>query len=133
MQKSFYGMPAKEEMLSVLTITHEYGHMLEAAIVRQNISAELLEKVEKLKAQGKRREAKKLLDAEESKQCRAIYNEIVDIAKADNENFVLKENLSQYGYTNIYEAFAEIFANSQCGAPNMLGKAMNKWLKKEGY
>ncbi len=133
MQKSFYGMPAKEEMLSVLTITHEYGHMLEAAIVRQNISAELLEKVEKLKAQGKRREAKKILDAEESKQCRAIYNEIVDIAKADNENFVLKENLSQYGYTNIYEAFAEMFANSQCGAPNMLGKAMNKWLKKEGY
>lgn len=33
---------------------------------------------------------------------------------------------------NAAEFFAEVFANSQCGKPNILGKAMNTWLEDKG-
>ena len=62
-----------------------------------------------------------------------IYNEIVAIAKEKNPDFKIKDNLSEYGHTNHFEAFAEIFANSQCGEPNELGLAMQEWLKKEEF
>jgi hypothetical protein len=69
----------------------------------------------------------------EDKCAKDIFKEIVDIAKEDNPNLKISTTLSDYGKTNHYEAFAEIFANSQCGDPNELGKAMQKWLKKEGF
>lgn len=31
------------------------------------------------------------------------------------------------------EFFAECFANSQLGEPNVLGQAMNQWLESRGY
>jgi SPP1 gp7 family putative phage head morphogenesis protein len=132
-QKIFYSMPTAKEYMSVSTITHEYGHILEAEIIKNRIPAETMAKVRKLKAENKVKEANKILKLEESKHGRAIFNEIVGIAKENNKDFSLKKNLSQYGYTNVFEAFAEIFTNSQCGAPNEIGKAMQIWLKKRGY
>ena len=40
--------------------------------------------------------------------------------------------MSNYGRSTPYEFFAEAFANSQCGEPNIIGKAMNIWLKEKG-
>lgn len=61
-----------------------------------------------------------------------IVDEIVAIAKKNSEEFELLKNLSRYGRTNDAEFFAEVFANSQLGEPNELGKAMNEWLKQKG-
>ena len=61
------------------------------------------------------------------------FDEIVEIAKNKNKDFKLSDNISEYGKTNYHEFFAEVFANSQCGEPNELGKAMNEWLKKKGF
>jgi len=132
-QKIFYSMPTTKEYMSVSTITHEYGHILEVEIIKNRIPTETMAKARKLKAENKVKEANKILKLEESKHGRAIFNEIVGIAKENNKEFLLKKNLSQYGYTNVFEAFAEIFTNSQCGAPNELGKAMQIWLEKRGY
>ena len=50
--------------------------------------------------------------------------------KKEVNDFKWSTYLSEYGRTNYYEAFAEIFANSQCGKPNVLGEAMNEFLEK---
>lgn len=67
--------------------------------------------------------------ADTEKRCCA---EILDIAKEANVNFKLGDNISRYGRTNYAEFFAEVFANSQLGAPNELGKAMLVWLERKG-
>lgn len=69
------------------------------------------------------------IQSETEKKCCA---EILDIAKETNVNFKLSNNLSRYGKTNYAEFFAEVFANSQLGAPNELGKAMLVWLERKG-
>jgi Mlc titration factor MtfA (ptsG expression regulator) len=61
------------------------------------------------------------------------FTEIVEIARENNPEFSLKANISIYGASNKSEFFAEVFANSQLGAPNELGKAADQWLKKKGY
>ena len=80
--------------------------------------------------------AKKSMDflkKEATKQAKTIWQEITQIAKEKNPDFRISQNISEYGKTNYFEAFAETFANSQCGAPNELGKAMNIWLERNGY
>jgi hypothetical protein len=48
----------------------------------------------------------------------------------------LKDNISKYGskitLVGKEEFFAEVFANSQLGAPNELGIAMQQWLVQKG-
>ena len=50
--------------------------------------------------------------------------------------FTLKDNISKYGskitLVGKQEFFAEVFANSQLGAPNELGIAMQQWLVQKG-
>ena len=62
-------------------------------------------------------------------QCR---NEIIDIAKKRNKDFNLNANLSSVARKGPEEFFGEVFANSQLGRPNELGRAMNTWLKEKG-
>jgi hypothetical protein len=127
---SFYSMPAKKENIPIYAITHEYGHMLESVISQGRVDYNAFkERIDNYNPALQRKEWIKL----EKQKAKDIYNEILDIAKADNPDFSLKDNLSQYGHTNHFEFFAEVFANSQCGAPNELGRAMLKWLEKEGY
>ena len=61
---------------------------------------------------------------------------MIRIARSSDPEFNIHRHLSTYGaFTkgNYEEAFAELFANSQCGAPNEAGRAMNIWLKEKGY
>ena len=79
------------------------------------------------------KKATDFLKKEEAKHAKNIWQEITQIAKEENPDFLVSKNISEYGKTNYFEAFAETFANSQCGMPNELGKAMNIWLERNGY
>lgn len=60
------------------------------------------------------------------------FKEIIEIARQRDKNFDYQKCISRYGNESKSEFFAEVFANSQTGNPNALGKAMNVWLKRKG-
>lgn len=132
-QKDFFSMPALKENLPIYTVTHEYGHILENYIlVRRTNYEELREKVDAM-YKPSASQYRNIYRNAEKKGAKDVFDEIVTIAKEKNPDFSLKDNLSTYGHTNHFEAFAEIFANSQLGEPNELGIAMQEWLEKEGF
>ena len=93
-------------------VTHEYGHILENYLAlkqRQANPSGFSHNVFAMKARS----------------------EILNIARS-RYNFAWSD-MSQYGKTNQYEFFAEAFMNSQSGRPNSVGKAMNDWLKEQGF
>lgn len=127
-------MPALAENYDVYDVTHEYGHMLQNIIIQgemeaygfDRLKAEMNPKAKTAKAMFK--PYSKIRDGV-AKKC---FSEIVEIAKSKNPDFSLSESISNYGKSNCFEFFAEVFANSQLGAPNELGQAMNEWLAKKG-
>ena len=72
-------------------------------------------------------------EIEADKAKREINNEIFEEARKIDSSFDVKEYASKYGLTNESELFAEAFANSQLGEPNVLGQATNKWLERQGF
>lgn len=148
-----FKMPCADDKLSVYTITHEYGHMLQNMLITQRFKADGWDAENSGKfrdADGVKEYVKKhdyysnsvikgMYDveykwyderkAEVVNQCR---NEIIAIAKKNNKKFRLKDNISKYGKSSKTEFFAEVFANSQLGAPNELGIAMQQWLVQKG-
>ena len=126
-----------KDTLSIYTVTHEYGHMIQNKLIYDYRVANGWTESAKLqfvdftkrtsKAQFKyyHDTHKTVLD-----QC---FNEIIEIAKRNNPAFNLSYNISTYGKSNKAEFFAEVFANSQLGAPNELGKAMIEWLEEKGF
>lgn len=126
----FWSMPIDDNNLSVYGITHEYGHILENRILVSRTDYDALkEKFSTYNPVLRQKEYRKV----EKKEAGELFNEILTIAKENNPDFSLKNNLSEYGHTNSFEAFAETFASSQLGKPNELGMAMQQWLKKEGF
>lgn len=131
--EKFFSMPCSDENLMVYTVTHEYGHILEKFISVGRTDYEALkEKIGKM-VKPSASQVRDVYKNAENACAKDIWDEIIDIARSKNPNFSIKDNLSEYGRTNYYEAFAEAFANSQLGKPNELGDAMNEWLKKEGF
>ncbi len=135
MIKNGFKMPVAEENLSIYTVTHEYGHMLQNKLVYDAMISYGLEKLQatidynKKTAKGKFSRFYKIINNVQMK----CFREIVNIATKNNKNFILKDNISEYGNSNFAEFFAEVFSNSQLGKPNELGKAMLEWLKTKGY
>ena len=130
-----WAMPCLDKNLPIYTVTHEYGHIFENKVIRSRVDIDAFEQAYKAKMIEKNG-AKKAMDFlrnEEAKQAKTIWQEITQIAKEENPDFLVSKNISEYGKTNYFEAFAEAFANSQCGSPNELGKAMNIWLERNGY
>lgn len=132
--ESGYIMPALKENASIYTVTHEYGHMVQNTVIKKAMEDYGLEKLKASIDYSKKTEKAifkqyKKIWADTEKKCCA---EILDIAKEANVNFKLEDNISRYGRTNYAEFFAEVFANSQLGAPNELGKAMMVWLERKG-
>ena len=132
-RESFFGMPCADSEINTYTIVHEYGHILQSHISRQRTNFDVLEAKYAKSSKPSAEKLSKIYKKEEVAQAKKMYEEIVEIAKKNNPNFSLKDNLSKYGHTNYFEFFAEAFANSQCGAPNELGKAMQIWLEREGF
>lgn len=127
-------MPADESNFSVYGVTHEYGHMLQNVLFQQRMEAYGFDRLKAEINPNAKTARDRLLPYWKihdlvTTEC---YNDIIEIAKANNSSFSLADNISQYGETNKNEFFAEVFANSQLGAPNELGKAMNEWLVKKG-
>lgn len=129
-----WSMPALKKNAAIYNVTHEYGHMLENTIIKKAMEEYGLDKLEKSIDYTKKtpkavfKQYHKIKSETEKKCCA----EILDIAKETNVDFKLSDNLSRYGKTNYAEFFAEVFANSQLGAPNELGKAMLVWLERKG-
>ena len=130
-----WSMPCLDKNLPIYTVTHEYGHIFENKVIRGRVDMDVFEQTYKAKMLEKNgaKKAMDFLKKEEAKQAKTIWQEITQIAKEENPDFLVSKNISEYGKTNYFEAFAETFANSQCGAPNELGKAMNIWLERNGY
>lgn len=136
MQEAFHSMPIAEEYTKVASITHEYGHILENEIIKSRIDPkkyqELFEMANQHKDLKLAQKGRKLLEKEETAQAKKIFEEILGIAREKDKDLTLTRTLSAYGRKNYFEAFAEIFMNSQCGAPNELGKTMQMWLERQG-
>lgn len=133
-----WSMPVKLENyeLSVATVTHEYGHILQNILIENEMKIQGWNPdepgafVDITKKTSKSR-LKWYLNIR-SKVLNDCFSEIVEIAKKENPDFVLANNISRYGCTDKAEFFAEVFMNSQLGEPNELGNAMNIWLKRKG-
>lgn len=131
---AFWSMPFTDNYLTTYSVTHEYGHMLALDIIKDRIEPSWYEEFKSLRAQRMTSTAQAMERKELKKQSRALWDEITDIARKNNPDFkVSKKTLSQYGFKSTDEAFAETFANSQCGSPNELGKAMLVFLERMGY
>lgn len=108
-----WSMPTDGSVMSLAryTITHEYGHILHNQLYAS------------AKDKGYNGSREKFVES--------AYREIQSIARS--KYGATGNELSQYGKTNTREYFSEVFANSQLGKPNALGKAMNDWLKNQGF
>lgn len=131
-----WSMPFLDENAQIYNVTHEYGHMIQNMLCQER----MIENGWNMEDAGAfidfNKKTKKAMfkwyyniQKEIDDEC---FKEIIDIAKENNAEFSLADNISKYGRTNKSEFFAEVFANSQLGKPNELGKAMNIWLKKRG-
>ena len=136
-------MPCSVDSLKYYSITHEYGHMVEnTAIIRRYSPTGADEFVAKRKEQWERlgiwtdekeQEARHLHFARfVNSSVSDIRQELIAIAKGIDPKATIKRDMSTYGQSKPEEFFAEAFANAYCGSPNVFGKAMLKWLAKEG-
>lgn len=135
--RDMWSMPCKKSNYEVYDVTHEYGHMLQNRLIQDHMESlgwssdkpmafvDFSKKTQKAMMKWYNKARKDTLDS--------CFDEIMDIAKKNNPDFKLSEQLSRYGHTDKAEFFAEVFANSQLGEPNELGKAMNIWLAGKGY
>ena len=139
-------MPFADENASIYSVTHEYGHALQHSIVERKIDWGSLKAKEdklwdtmtpKIKTKDDALKLKNNADGiyrrEISKKSREINNEIFEEARKIDSSFDVQKYASKYGLTDESELFAEAFANSQLGQPNVLGQAMNKWLERQGF
>lgn len=149
-------MPHAEGKDSIYAITHEYGHMIQNMLVTQRYKKDGWKEnnpdafldldgaqkamsdyyirgysLSKAKSEGDKIYLKWYEDRrkEVAATCR---KEILTIAKKNNRKFKKDDFISRYGKKSDAEFFAEVFANSQLGAPNELGIAMQQWLKQKG-
>lgn len=120
--EDFFCMPCNtdDETLSRYVVTHEYGHMLENSIAAQDMKGTIntfprlteryREQIEKIA---------RTIDTDYDKNKSKYLS-----------RYVREE--TPYGHKDL-EFFAECFANSQLGQPNVLGQAMLQWLEKRGF
>lgn len=108
-----WSMPCSEKNYDIYAMTHEFGHTLEMRMFKNKYP------------NGN--------NIGYSYFCSDVKNDIIDIAlKSATEDEALMA-ISQYGNSpKTQEFFAEAFANMELGKPNIIGKAMKKYLEREG-
>lgn len=124
-------MPCSEENLKNYTITHEFGHFIQYQVVARELECEGKSVMEMNVKERLNKMAERAEDYKEQilKIAREIYKER---GGTDEYDEVKRRDISDYGNLKAVEFFAECFANSQLGKPNILGEAMNRWLKGKG-
>ena len=125
-------MPCKDGREGIYIVTHEYGHMIQNILVKKEYERQGLPASDPYRfynpaARTSRGRLSWYLKTRKDYEIKC-KNEIIDIAKKIDKKFNYNDNISRYGDSNPAEFFAEVFANSQLGAPNTLGKAMQRWL-----
>lgn len=99
------------------SITHEYGHMLANVMTSKHNKKLRSEFKQPISAAQFASQAKRSITSIAVKKYGAKKGDIV----------------SRYGSSNSAEFFAEAFASAHGGSPNAFGKAMQDWLKKQGF
>lgn len=154
--KSGYHMPFEVNDTNALaySVTHEYGHMIENLEIWKR-NKDFYEKCAKYADIGDDEPfsqvaqrlgispaelssdyimAKKQAKKNITQTPRKIYEEIEKIGVDKyGKDFKLYKHISEYGNSNVKEAFAEMFANSQLGKPNEAGECMSIWLERNDY
>ena len=116
--KSKHHMPASRNNYKYYDATHEFGHAVENMIIRKMLKEEQISWA---------------TNGDYNAKVKQIMAEVIAIARENNPEFKLKDNISKYGTKNGEEFFAEVFANGLCGKPNELGKSIVQYLKEKGY
>lgn len=154
-QDTGFSMPCAENMLDVYCMTHEFGHVIHNILTSKFILEKLAEQ-----EQVNSRQLKQKSDSSKSNIDLPTADELTPPNLKDIQYIAkLQEKVAEMHITNILnmtngefsvkllshyarsprhhkkgkmycECFAEIFANSQCGKPNALGIAMNKYLSE---
>lgn len=123
---SKWSMPCSEEFLESYSFTHEYGHAVSNYLISEEIKS--TPKLLNVVNSGSINE----IIAEFHEMEKTFYNEIKEIAAKGSKHFNEAQYMSEYGLSSFSEFFAECFANSQCGSPNIMGKATEEFLKRKG-
>ena len=120
--EDFFCMPCDtdDNTLSRYVITHEYGHMLENSIAAQDMKG-TINTFPRLTERYR----------EQIEKIARTIDPDYDNNKSGYLSSYAREECS-YAHKN-EEFFAECFANSQLGQPNVLGQAMLQWLEKRGF
>lgn len=135
--KSGYFMPCglTDYELSVGSVTHEYGHMLQNRLIQNEMEKNGWSESKPMAFINAKRKTPnavmKWYNDIIKKVNKNNYDEILFIAKKNNPDFDFNLNISKYGKTNYSEFFSEVFMNSQLSEPNELGIAMQEWLKEK--
>lgn len=142
-----YSVPCSKNRLAEYGVTHEYGHMLANILKAKRFEQDgwSEEKPGKFidssafsgaytpsQLSRAKKKATKWYDKRGKEVVDTARREICKIAGVTQKEAKEKGLISRYGETNGDEWFAEVFANSQLGEPNVLGDAMNIWLKRKG-
>lgn len=127
-------MPFEDGQEERYVIAHEYGHALFNQILNKN--EEYKKQIDNLTEQAIKsgdyyeiRDIQQKLRKLRNNALGDTVNKIKKIAQEDNPNERISFLMSTYGSTSPSEWLAEAFANSECGKPNAIGKAMSKYLK----
>lgn len=125
--ESGWHMPCDDDNLELYSVTHEFGHILHNVIFRAEIEKQLRDGT--ISAWDLRRHWVGM----HKKLGNRIRSEVLKIAKKDSgektQNDIIEKYLSDYGRSDCYEFIAEATANAFCGKPNVIGKAMRKYLE----
>lgn len=137
-QQMGYLMDSDSSMRGVISLTHEYGHLMHNKIISKAISNDYNELLKQWH-NGSITDNDDFNDRLFSAYYNRIGNlnkQIINIAVKQNPGMSradVKKAMSSYGNTNSAEFFAEAFASANGGKPNIMGKAMQEWLRQGGY
>lgn len=125
-------MHCSEENIDTYALNHEFGHLVENYLINEyniNNPAEYSNFKTRIRTATTQYQVNKVYEDYEGKICDKISQDIYNIAKNNNKDFKLNDNISKYGKETSREFFAECFANMISGKPNELGIAMEEYLK----